>query len=257
MSVLSLLTIPPPFLLPQLWTTEKSREFLAEHFPWFLPTYDGYKFPIQRVDVMRYFLLRHYGGFYLDLDNGCEASLEPLRYYPAFTTDGGHGALSNNIMGGQPGHPYFQLLTETLVPWDWNWLLPYVIISYDSGQWFVTATWERYHSLLRRPDDDDGGGTVRGFNGTGWAPLHHVMMDEREGADPWVFFTQVKGGTWTNWDSQFFGLLGRYIVLVIGGLCVLLGLLVWSCLWCVRRRRARARNAAGYAKLAMAEDGLP
>ncbi|KAK8041550.1 hypothetical protein PG994_014557 [Apiospora phragmitis] len=108
----------------KLWTNENSRAFLKEHFAWYLPTYDGYKFPIQRVDVLRYFLIRHYGGIYLDLDNGCAADLIPLTYYPAFTTDGGQGALSNNIMGGAPEHPYFRLLTEHLIPWNWNWLLP-------------------------------------------------------------------------------------------------------------------------------------
>jgi hypothetical protein len=34
-----------------------------------LKTYDGYRFPVQRVDAVRYFLLLHYGGIYLDLDN--------------------------------------------------------------------------------------------------------------------------------------------------------------------------------------------
>lgn len=56
-------------LLPQIWYTDTSRQFLEENFSWFLPTYDSYQFPIQRIDVLRYFLIRHYGGIYLDLDN--------------------------------------------------------------------------------------------------------------------------------------------------------------------------------------------
>lgn len=43
--------------------------FIEDNYNWFLPTYDSYKFPIQRVDVMRYFIIRYYGGIYLDLDN--------------------------------------------------------------------------------------------------------------------------------------------------------------------------------------------
>jgi mannosyltransferase OCH1-like enzyme len=46
-----------------------SRDFIATEYPWFLSTYDGYSLPIQRVDTVRYFILRHYGGIYLDLDN--------------------------------------------------------------------------------------------------------------------------------------------------------------------------------------------
>lgn len=38
-------------------------------YPWFLDTFDGYPFPIQRADAIRYFVLAHYGGVYLDLDD--------------------------------------------------------------------------------------------------------------------------------------------------------------------------------------------
>ncbi|KAI0127713.1 putative mannosyl phosphorylinositol ceramide synthase CSH1 [Xylariales sp. AK1849] len=223
----------------KLWTTESSRTFIEDEFSWFLPTYDGYKFPIQRVDVLRYFLLRRYGGMYLDLDNGCAANLDALTYYPAFTTDGDQGALSNNIMGGQPDHPYFQLLSETLIPYNWNWLLPYVIISYTSGQWFVTAMWEKYHSLL------GGDGTVRGFEeaGTKFGPLHRILMDERPGADPWVFFTQTRGGTWTNWDSSYFAWVGDHILWIILGVCTLIGLCIWGCVRCARRKRSTGYQA--------------
>ena len=53
----------------QLWNETSSREFLIDKYSWFLKTYDGYRHPIQRVDAVRYFLLRHFGGIYLDLDN--------------------------------------------------------------------------------------------------------------------------------------------------------------------------------------------
>ena len=53
----------------RLWTESASREFLEENYPWFLKTYDGYKFPVQRIDSLRYFLMLKIGGFYIDLDN--------------------------------------------------------------------------------------------------------------------------------------------------------------------------------------------
>ncbi|KAK7743341.1 hypothetical protein SLS62_010664 [Diatrype stigma] len=53
----------------KLWGVEDSRTFIEDEYPWFLDTYDSYQFPIQRIDVLRYFLLRQYGGVYLDLDN--------------------------------------------------------------------------------------------------------------------------------------------------------------------------------------------
>ena len=53
----------------RLWTEDDSREFIEEEYPWFLPNYNGYALPVQRIDTLRYFLMRHYGGIYIDLDN--------------------------------------------------------------------------------------------------------------------------------------------------------------------------------------------
>ncbi|CAJ2504593.1 Uu.00g119870.m01.CDS01 [Anthostomella pinea] len=224
----------------KLWSSKGSRDFIQDEFPWFLSTYDGYKFPVQRVDVIRYFALRRFGGVYIDLDNGCAESLDAITYFPAFTTDGGHGTLSNNIIGGQPGHPFFHLLTESLIPWNWNWILPYVIVSYTSGQWFLTAVWEQYHRLLSAE------GVVQGMEGTGWAPLHHILMDTRpDQPDPFVFWTQERGGTWDQWDSAWFGWVGNHIGLVVSeviGAIAFVAILLWGCVWCccyLRRRKAK------------------
>ncbi|MFB7187735.1 glycosyltransferase [Streptomyces sp. NPDC056230] len=59
----------------RLWTDTDNRSFLEEHYPWFLPIYDGYPEPIMRADAIRYFLLDHFGGVYADLDVEC---LRPL-----------------------------------------------------------------------------------------------------------------------------------------------------------------------------------
>jgi mannosyltransferase OCH1-like enzyme len=56
-------------LHPQLWTDELSMEFIAREYPWFLETFQNYPYPIQRADAIRYFVLAHYGGIYIDLDD--------------------------------------------------------------------------------------------------------------------------------------------------------------------------------------------
>jgi mannosyltransferase OCH1-like enzyme len=53
----------------QLWTNVSSRDLLVKEYPWFVKTWDSYRFPIQRADSIRYFILVHYGGIYIDLDN--------------------------------------------------------------------------------------------------------------------------------------------------------------------------------------------
>lgn len=68
----------------KLWTDKASRQFIASEYPWFLETFDNYAFPIQRADAIRYFVLAHYGGVYIDLDDGCNRRLDPLLSYPAW-----------------------------------------------------------------------------------------------------------------------------------------------------------------------------
>jgi mannosyltransferase OCH1-like enzyme len=45
-----------------LWTNENATHFVEEKFPLLKDTWYGYKYPIQRVDALRYMLLYEYGG---------------------------------------------------------------------------------------------------------------------------------------------------------------------------------------------------
>src|SRR5882762_8774481 len=60
------------------WTDDMNRNFIKEHFPYFLSTYDNYQSNIERVDAVRYFALYKYGGFYIDMDFECLANIEPI-----------------------------------------------------------------------------------------------------------------------------------------------------------------------------------
>jgi mannosyltransferase OCH1-like enzyme len=212
---------------------------------------------VQRVDAVRYFIMLHYGGIYLDLDNvgnpfptflrvptdipslqGCKADLTPLLYYPAWVTDGGRGALSNNILGARPNHPFWHRLTLSLLPYNWNWPLPFVTIMYSSGQWFLTAMWQEYHALLPKPDTDAQPQHEH--------RLYRVMMDMAPDADPWVFFSHQDGGggTWNNWDNTLFAGIGDHLLLFFVVLFAGIGLVVWLGLRCVRRYRKN-----GYSRL--------
>jgi inositol phosphorylceramide mannosyltransferase catalytic subunit len=196
-----------------------------------LRTYDRYRYPVQRVDAVRYFLLLHYGGIYLDLDNGCKGDLTPLLYYPMWITDPGRGALSNNILASRPHHPFWARLTHSLIPWSYDWFFPYATISYASGQWFESAIWEEYHSLLP-PVDENSKHDHR---------LHRLMMDDREGADESVFFTQERGGTWVNWDNYLFLQIGDHLFLFLLLLLGTISAAIWLVVKGLRRYRGYSR----------------
>jgi mannosyltransferase OCH1-like enzyme len=169
---------------------------------------------------------------------GCKADLTPLLSYPVWVTDGGRGALSNNILGARPNHPFWHRLTLSLLRYNWNWPLPYVTIMYSSGQWFLTAMWEEYHALLPKPE----------ANPQHEHRLYHIMMDEAPGADPWVFFYHQDGGggTWNNWDNRLMMGIGDHLFLFFAVLIGGVALIGWLGLRCIRRYR---KSRGGYTRL--------
>jgi mannosyltransferase OCH1-like enzyme/GT2 family glycosyltransferase len=114
----------------RLWTDSDNRAFLQEHYPWFLPVYDGYPEPIMRADAIRYFLLDHFGGLYVDMDFEClrpvDAILEGrelvLGCEPHVHTRlllarrrGLSRIVGNAFIASRPGHPFWAHVHRELV----------------------------------------------------------------------------------------------------------------------------------------------
>jgi len=120
----------------RLWTDVDNRAFISQYYNWFLPIYDGYPENIMRVDAVRYFMLYHYGGLYVDLDFECLRPLEPLLIgrqvvialeppehleihsvqQPSFNK-----LICNALMASQPRHLF------------WEWVFQELIISQDAS----------------------------------------------------------------------------------------------------------------------------
>ena len=114
----------------RLWTDAESRAFLAENYPAFLPVFDSYQAPICRADAIRYFLLKHFGGLYVDLDFECFQpfddiltservilGLEPEAHVRehAKLHQGLSQIVCNALMASPPGHPFWDHVVQGMV----------------------------------------------------------------------------------------------------------------------------------------------
>ncbi|MFE0451736.1 glycosyltransferase [Streptomyces sp. NPDC058914] len=114
----------------RLWTDADNRAFLQEHYPWFLPVYDGYADSIMRADAIRYFLLDHFGGLYVDLDFECLRPVDEildgqelvLGCEPQAHTGlllarrrGLSRIVGNAFIASRPGHPFWAHVHRQLV----------------------------------------------------------------------------------------------------------------------------------------------
>lgn len=215
-------TITNPDFEYRLWTVNSSRQFIETHYEWLLETYDSYSCPVQRVNALRYFLMRHYGGIYIDPNYGCSRDLEPLLYYPAWVLNGGHG-----IAGARPHHPYWIMMTESLTSRGHRFLSPHLTITHSGGPEFESAIWKKYHAQLpTKPRKVDR--------------VYRIKMGHRE-----VFFKRQNGG----FKDNNFGYIGSTEALL--GYLLLFAMFT---LWVARSWHARKTHQCEYQKLLPAKD---
>ncbi len=113
----------------RLWSDADNRAFLAANYPDFLPVYDGYESPICRADAIRYFLLKHFGGLYVDLDFECLQPLDDVLNSPrvilgfepvahvldhAKTRPGLTRIVCNALMASPPAHPFWDHVIQQM-----------------------------------------------------------------------------------------------------------------------------------------------
>ena len=98
-----------------LWDDADNRDFMAQDFPWFLRFYDSYPAEIFRADIVRFFFLFRFGGFYSDLDTQCLHPLDEvlagkhvvlgrMSWTEEFTQ-----AIPNAMMASRPGELFWLL----------------------------------------------------------------------------------------------------------------------------------------------------
>jgi mannosyltransferase OCH1-like enzyme len=180
---------PKPEWEYKLWTDAMSLDFIAEEYPEFLETFKSYRYPIERADAIRYFVLDHFGGVYIDLDDGCQRPLEPLLQYPAFVRKTVPTGVSNDVMGSVPHHPFFKLVQEKLKSYDRSWVLPYITVMASTGPLFLSVIWrhDELESLYPAGKEQRCAGSgscfqtcIRGSSGVSsritWGTAGTVMM---------------------------------------------------------------------------------
>ncbi|KAF7194190.1 Mannosyl phosphorylinositol ceramide synthase SUR1 [Pseudocercospora fuligena] len=193
----------------KLWTDKMSMEFIAAEYPEFLETFENYQFPIQRADAIRYFVLNHYGGIYIDLDDGCNRSLEPLLSYPAFVRKTVPTGVSNDAMGAVPHHPFFERVIEELQNYDRSWFLPYITVMASTGPLFLSIIWRHYSDEGFNVGDGADGGRIR------------IIFPDEYNNNPWSFFTHHLGNSWHGYDVQLiFWMARNWVLLTVIGFVV-------------------------------------
>ncbi|KAH7207776.1 nucleotide-diphospho-sugar transferase [Fusarium redolens] len=175
------------------WTDDRARVFISEKYPWFLNTWDTFPFNIQRADAIRYFVLHHYGGIYLDMDTLCNKTI-PLHqveasgamHHAVFKSTTPTG-ISNDMIIASPHHPAFtkalsRIQIYTNLTRHWARLLPHVAVMVSAGPLFLTMALKNY--LLEQP----------------FLPEQTVQIINATELEPYL--TDFEGASWHHGDTK-------------------------------------------------------
>ncbi len=218
-----------------LWTDNSSRQFIAENYPWFLDTFNDYTYPIQRADVIRYFVLYHYGGVYFDLDIGCHRPLDPLLAYPVVLPKTIPVGVSNDLMFAEKGHPFLAQTIHSLVTFDHSWILNYPTVMFSTGPMFLSAQYSIFTSSHASAQSDP----IRIL------PKSLYGKNAKDGEAPNSFFMHFYGSSWHANDAGFIAFLNHFgkIMMWIGLVVLILGLISIAM---PNKQRGRFRRMGGY-----------
>jgi mannosyltransferase OCH1-like enzyme len=189
-----------------LWTHKGILIWLKTYYPWFLPVYQSYRYDMQRIDAMKYLLLFHFGGIYLDLDVKCKVNdliiamlpVEKRNNEPDIIFHMGTEGISANtdLIAAKRFHPFFKLAVSQLKSANRWFYLYHLTIILSAGPTFL-------HGIYRQfPSKDD-------FY---FVSNNLLYGDLIEG---------VGGGTWYGKDSLFLihfmdnKLLSSFVIFII------------------------------------------
>lgn len=156
----------------RIWNATNALEFLTAEYEWFLPIYNNYRYPIQRIDALKYFLLWHYGGVYMDLDIACRRPLDPLLDFPIWFPEASPLGVNNDLMASIPKHPIFGKMTTALATHNRNFIFPYLTIFCSTGPQFTSDIVQEHFESL------SANGPSKELPGKPLLPIYYVSASD-------------------------------------------------------------------------------
>lgn len=142
----------------QFWNYQLIDNFLGMHFPEYIPIYQSFKYDVQRWDFIRYLILYHYGGLYVDIDYeclepidnllkkmDCYLGVEPVNPFDASTT-----LIGNAFLASVPKFDFWNYVIQKIIhhKYDINDNKKIYILK-STGPLMITDAYQAYNEKLK------------------------------------------------------------------------------------------------------------
>ncbi|KAI7336931.1 hypothetical protein KC315_g2567 [Hortaea werneckii] len=227
-----------------LWTDDNGTAFIRKHYPTIAPHYEHYAQSIQRANILRYALLDHFGGVYLDLDVSCLQPFDDLRQLPFLTPGAYPAGVNNAFILARPHHPFLTHLLEEVPRRDMKWPMPYVENMLSTGCMYFTNRWMTYVQWLNdgsKPSMSDE--QVYILADTDGNIDHHMLR----GKVTTPLFAHGGASSWHGWDAAAIVLIGKHycLFLALVGLGIAMSIAI---VWKLMRRNNSAERQSPSAR---------
>jgi mannosyltransferase OCH1-like enzyme len=178
----------------QGWYAKDREKFIENEYPWFLQTYRSYPYEIQRIDVAKYFILFHFGGFYLDLDIGCRRELryiidaESLTDHVLLAETQPFG-LATDMMASSRRHPFMGYVIKQLESHNHWYGLPFLTVMLSTGPVFLTRVYNSYPCKNQ---------------------IKILEKKKYAGTTEESYFFHTEGNSWHRWDTVLIMFVYKY-----------------------------------------------
>lgn len=241
----------------KMWEDEAGVAFMREHYPEILPHYVGYKQNIQRANILRYAVLHHFGGVYLDLDVTClvpidaplpaGSSVKTLTELPWITPGAYPAGVNNAFILSQPKHAFLSELLSRVPSRDLSWPMPYVENMLSTGCMYFSNVWTAYTRKLASSAN---------------VPMEdrvYILADEAGNMDPHMLrgkittplFAHGGASSWHGWDAEAIVLIGKHYILFAMAVGMTIALSILACWKVFASSRPRRRRSWPVARLSV------
>lgn len=186
----------------KLWGGFESRELIRTKYNFLLEKYDSYKYPVQRVDVVRFCILHEYGGIAPDLD------LYPVQNIEKYINGNAEayfvfGKLSaaTSFMVSSKGANIWKKIFDNLIsynlPWWIRWSRHFTAVM-ETGPMLLDKTISEY-------EDATLGRLPQGF-------YNHEIC-KHESKNPVLL--ALPGQSWCSFDTRVFNFIMANLKLLV------------------------------------------